>query len=242
MDLKINLIIRLKNLSFNLNSNNSHDEFCVHNRCYLGSKYKLLGFIHGISENINKHIESVADIFAGTGIVADYFNNMNKKIIVNDILKSNFLIYNAFFSDVNINMNKLNTIIKEFNTVQVREENYFSENFGGSFLNNENAKKIGYIREKIDEIENLNFREKSILITSLLYATDKVANTCGHYDAYRRRLDNNNEIKLLMPKTYPHNNHNEIYNKDANDLVKSIEADLIYIDPPYNSRQYGDTY
>jgi adenine-specific DNA-methyltransferase len=234
---------QLKDLTFNDNSKSiSNNEFYIHNRRYLGSKYKLLGFIEMVSNNINKHIESVADIFAGTGIVADYFNNLDKKIIVNDILRSNFLIYTAFFSDINVNLTKMNNIIKEFNSIQVIEENYFSKNFGGSFFSVENAKKIGYIREKISEMENLNFREESILITSLLYATDKVANTCGHYDAYRRKLDTNNEIKLLMPKIYFNNSSNEIYNEDANKIVKSIETDLVYIDPPYNSRQYGDTY
>ena len=39
-----------------------------------------------------------------------------------------------------------------------------------------------------------------------------------------------------------YNQSNEIYNMDANVLVKSINADLVYIDTPYNSRQYGDAY
>ena len=38
------------------------------------------------------------------------------------------------------------------------------------------------------------------------------------------------------------NPNNECYNQDANDLVKNIVADLVYIDPPYNSRQYCDAY
>ena len=29
---------------------------------------------------------------------------------------------------------------------------------------------------------------------------------------------------------------------DANELVREIRADLVYIDPPYNSRQYCDIY
>lgn len=34
----------------------------------------------------------------------------------------------------------------------------------------------------------------------------------------------------------------EIYKDDANNLVKRIKADVVYIDPPYNSRQYSDSY
>ena len=35
----------------------------------------------------------------------------------------------------------------------------------------------------------INSRERALLITSLLYAMDKIANTCGHYDAYRQGAD-----------------------------------------------------
>ncbi|WP_297898181.1 DNA adenine methylase [uncultured Methanobrevibacter sp.] len=236
-----------KTIHFNLNKyefnykNNSQNKFHIQNRRYLGSKYKLLQFIHYVTSNIPSKIETIADIFAGTGIVADYFNN-DKKIIVNDILKSNYLIYNTFFSNDEINMGKLENLIEHFNSTAVQEDNYFSEKFGDSFFTNENARKIGYIREKIESIAGLNFRERCILITSLIYATDKVANTCGHYDAYRRILDTKKKIELMIPNLNQNNNANEIYCMDSNDLVKSINADLVYIDPPYNSRQYGDTY
>ena len=72
---------------------------------------------------------------------------------------------------------------------------------------------------------------------------DKVANTVGHYDAYREKLDQLNELTLKIPLIQTEKNkNNKIYNKDANKLSKKIVADLTYIDPPYNSRQYSDTY
>ena len=72
---------------------------------------------------------------------------------------------------------------------------------------------------------------------------DKVANTVGHYDAYRRKLDSLNELNLLMPELNDElNSGNEIYKEDANKLVRNISADLFYIDTPYNSRQYSDAY
>ncbi|MBZ9570584.1 DNA adenine methylase [Methanobrevibacter sp. TMH8] len=227
---------------FNYNADVSQNRFYIHNRRYLGSKYKLLNFIHWVTFNIPSKIETVADIFAGTGIIADYFNNDNKKIIVNDILKSNYIVYNTFFSNDYFDLDKIKNFINDFNNMEIEETNYFSENFGNSFFTEKNAMKIGNIREQIEELDDLNFREKCILITSLLYATDKVANTCGHYDAYRRSLDMDKDVKLMFPCIKKNNKSNEIYNMDSNELVKSISADLVYIDPPYNSRQYGDTY
>lgn len=76
-----------------------------------------------------------------------------------------------------------------------------------------------------------------------MYAVDKVANTVGHYDAFRKKLDMTNSLKLLLPNIdSSHNINNEIYKMDANKLIRKISCDVLYIDPPYNSRQYSDAY
>lgn len=216
----------------------------VKNRRYLGSKFKLLDFISDVVEKNCDEIETFADIFAGTGVVADYFNLKGKNVYVNDILHSNYLSYLTWFSDEKIDFNKIEYLLKKFNTVDVNEDNYMSLHFGGTYFTIENARKIGFIREEIERNSNyLSERERAILITSLLYAMDKVANTVGHYDAYRRNLDSTKKLNLLIPDYRDrHNNGNKIYKEDANELVKRIEADLVYIDPPYNSRQYSDAY
>lgn len=105
--------------------------------------------------------------------------------------------------------------------------------------------KIGVIREDIENKFNskeINERERAILITSLLYSMDKIANTCGHYDAYIKDGNLNKKLELLLPTPETNLKNNQIFNKDANELVKEISADLVYIDPPYNSRQYCDAY
>lgn len=216
----------------------------INNRRYLGSKYKLLDFIWKVVNENCKDVQSVADIFGGTGVVANRFNSEGKKVIVNDILYSNYLSYWTWFSDEKIDYKKIENIIDQFNEINSISENYVSKNFGGTYFSDFNARKIGYIREEIDKLSNfLTFREQAILITSLLYGMDKVANTVGHYDAYRRKLDSLNDIKLLVPDINDSlNNGNEIYQEDANELVRKITADLFYIDTPYNSRQYGDAY
>ena len=73
---------------------------------------------------------------------------------------------------------------------------------------------------------------------------DKIANTVGHYDAYRMNGNLNRELLLEMPElpSLAINVKNEVYKEDANELVKKIYADVVYIDPPYNSRQYCDAY
>lgn len=218
-------------------------KFNINNRRYLGSKYKLLDFIYTVVNENCENVESVADIFGGTGVVANMFYNNGKSIIVNDLLYSNVISYKAFFDKGEVNIKKIKKIINDFNNIKIQNNNYFSENFGGAFFTNENAIKIGYIRDQIENLKTeITEKEYAVLLTSLIYATDKVANTCGHYDAYREVLDTTKNIKLLIPDIINNKSKVQIFREDANQLVRRIKADLTYIDTPYNSRQYGDAY
>lgn len=221
--------------------------FKLANRRYLGSKTKLLSFIHETIEKEKIQFESFLDLFAGTGSVANSFNDGKRKIILNDILECNRCAYNAFFGSQEIDEGKLKDLIKSFNEADVRKDNYFSDNFSDTFFSRENCRKIGFIRDEIDSLfirEEINSREKDYLITSLLYAMDHIANTVGHYDAYRRGGDLSKEL-ALCPLDVPDaivNANNVIYKEDSNELAKHVQCDLVYIDPPYNSRQYCDSY
>ncbi len=61
---------------------------------------------------------------------------------------------------------------------------------------------------------------------------DKIAKTCGHYDAYRKGADFDKSLELYVPVPQKNNTHNKCYNIDANELVRNIYADLVYIRPP----------
>jgi len=219
--------------------------FDLSNRRFLGSKQKLLDFIESVVDKISPELNTFCDIFAGTGVVGQHFNAPDVKIISNDLLVSNYIPLNAFLSSNRKAPDEETLVgkIKHLNGLAPKEENYFSKHFGGRYFSRENAKKIGAIREEIDNISE-NKKEKYILIASLLYAADKIANTVGHYDAYRKKVYVTKPIKLLIPKI-PNSNtndNNEVYNEDANQLIEKIKCDVLYIDPPYNSRQYSDTY
>lgn len=218
----------------------------INNRRYLGSKYKLLDFINEIIENNCGEYDSVFDVFGGTGVVSNYFSEKGKKIFINDILKSNYCIYRAFLGYERFSENKIKKIIDEYNNISNLEENYFSKNYKNTYFSENDCKKIGYIREDINKKYNeklINEREKYILIASLLYSMDKIANTVGHYDAYRKKQELDDCFEMYnLDINKKQIIRNEIYNMDSNELVKKIKADIIYIDPPYNSRQYGDAY
>ncbi len=216
--------------------------FQIQNRRFLGNKYRLLDFIADVVQAKCGNYESFCDIFAGTGVVGHYFNNGRVKIISNDILYSSYRALRTFLGIINIDLNELERKIDCLNHLTLMQENYFSINYGNTFFTAENARRIGLIRENIDHISDSE-DERHALVTSLIYAADRVANTVGHYDAYRSKLDMTKPLRLLIPEIHPERNRlNEVYREDANNLIRKISSDVLYIDPPYNSRQYSDTY
>ncbi|MFH1890738.1 MAG: DNA repair protein RadC [Candidatus Kuenenbacteria bacterium] len=215
----------------------------LHNRRYIGNKHKLIEWIFSI---INKECSgnSFADVFAGTGVVSAVATKHFKKVLLNDFLHSNYIIYRAFFGKEAWDKNKINGIIKNYNNIYGGdlEDNYFSKNFGGKFFSNNSAKIIGFIRENIEKNKNnLTEREYFMLIASLLYTADKIANTVGHFDAYFKK-DFVNDSFFMKPIDPIDTQEISIFQEDTNVLAKKIKADVVYIDPPYNSRQYSRFY
>ena len=215
----------------------------LHNRRYIGNKHKLIEWIFSI---INKECSgnSFADIFAGTDVVSAVATKHFEKVLINDFLHSNYAIYRAFFGKEAWDKNKIDSIIKSYNNIYGGdlEDNYFSKNFGGKFFSNNSAKIIGFIRENIEENKNnLTEREYFMLIASLLYTADKIANTVGHFDAYFKK-DFVNDSFFMKPIDPIDTQEISIFQEDANILAKKIKADVAYIDPPYNSRQYSRFY
>lgn len=167
-------------------------------------------------------------------------------VYINDILKSNYYSYNTWFGNEKVDVSKIENMIENYNSIEQKKDNYFSVNFGDMYFSKNDAKKIGFIREDIEKKhkrKEINQREKDILVTSLIYSADRIANTVGHYDAYRKNINLDSCFKMYqLDVKNNENSKNKIYNLDSNKLVKDIKADIVYIDPPYNSRQYSDAY
>ena len=216
----------------------------INNRRYLGNKYKLLPFIKKTVESECKSVESVFDIFSGTGAVSSAFQD--KKLITNDIMYSNYICNYAWFSAEEYDENKVAGLIDNYNSMEIHEKNYMTDNFSDTYFSAMDCSKIGYIRQNIEDLfseKRINERERAILITSLLYGMDKIAKTCGHYDAYRKGVEFDTHLELAIPLAkHDNNSQNMCFNVDSNELASEIVADLVYIDPPYNSRQYCDAY
>ena len=222
-----------------------HDNLThIQSRRYLGNKFKLLDFIVKVVAENCTDVKIFADIFAGTGAVASAFKD--RQLIVNDLLYCNHVCHLAWFGGERVHLDNLRGLIDEYNRLEGTCKNYMVKNFANTYFSQADCAKIGFVREDIEAKFNrgaINERERAILIASLIYAMDKIANTCGHYDAYRHGVSFDRNLVIPMLDVPEKNNTaNQCFNEDANELVKRVKANLVYLDPPYNSRQYSDTY
>ena len=216
----------------------------LESRRYIGSKAKLIEWIMNIIRTETKDVHTFFDVFAGTGVVTKAALSSFDYVFTNDFLHSNNIIYKAFFGDGDYDSYKIGDYLDRYNELDptTLPENYFSENFGGKYFEHEVAKLVGYIRQDIeDNKDNLTSKEYCILIATLIYNIDKLANTVGHFEAYIKKPIKHQPLHLRMIESESYENI-EIFKQDSNELARGLIADVAYIDPPYNSRQYCRFY
>ena len=221
--------------------------FGIENRRYIGNKFKLMPWIRELIITNCSGCRSLFDVFAGTGAVSSSLLDLYDEIILNDFLFSNEVIYKGFFGAGKYNAKKLKKLSDLYSNINsLPTSNYVSEKYGDKFFSYADANKIGYIRQNIENLykdKKINKKEYSILLASLLYSADHVANTVGHYDAYIKKQNTNRAFvfELISPIDVA-DKKIRIFREDSNQLVSKIHADIAFIDPPYNSRQYSRFY
>lgn len=229
---------------------------------FIGSKRLLLKHINlAILNNIkkNKSRLTFCDIFSGTSIVSQYFKK-DYRIISNDLLFFSYVLQKVY-----VELNKkpkfknlksiTNNPLSYFNNLENKDltSGFITENFSPAgkakrqYLTKINSMKIDTIRQSINNWlakKLINKNEYYYILCSLIEAVPFVSNIAGTYGAYLKNWDKRSfkELTLNEPIIFDNKNTNKSYNSNANSLIKKISGDILYIDPPYNSRQYLPNY
>lgn len=222
---------------------------------YIGSKHKLSSFIKStiysvVGNNLSDKI--FCDIFAGTGIVGRSFKQEVKKMISNDFEYYSYVLNRNYIGNQKEIPGKEN-YIEKLNNLPLVNDGFIYKNYcmgsgsGRQYFSDNNGKKIDTIRQKIKEWKNSNVIADDLyyfLLASLLESADKIANTASVYGAYLKHLKNSAQKELVMrPASYEFNdNEHQVFNTDSNELIVEINGDVLYLDPPYNARQFGANY
>lgn len=234
---------------------------------YIGSKLSILNYIDDTIQDFadfSNDDVTFCDIFAGTSSVGKYFKNKGYNVISNDIEYYSFVNAKHFIeNNEKITFDKLKKdgiqdVFEYLNNLNDKKgfiyKNYTisgtkNQEYERKYFTEENAIKIDSIRDKIEEWKNnglIEDNEYYYLITCLLEASDKVANTASVYEAFLKNIKKSArktmEIKPLEILTNDKNKKYLVTNKDANVLINEISGDILYMDPPYNTRKYDTNY
>lgn len=230
---------------------------------FIGSKVLLLKKIEeAIKDNIQDAV-SFCDIFAGTASVARYFKK-NYKIISNDHLHFSYVLQRATLANnkcpafkkivEKLKQNPFDYFLKvDIQIKHLKQTPFVYNNYSPTekslrqYFTNENALKIDFIRQTIEEWKNenlLNDNEYYYLLAGLIEAIPFISNIAGTYGAFLKHWDKRAFKKLEMVKLEVEDNgkDNQCFNEDSNELIKYISGDILYVDPPYNHRQYASNY
>lgn len=115
------------------------------------------------------------------------------------------------------------------------------------YFTNENGSKCDAIRMKIErwrEEGRVTEDEYFFLLATLIENIDKVANTASVYGAFLKKIKKSAAKPLVMKPAemvYGEQRH-FVFNEDANELARRLHTDILYMDPPYNHRQYSGNY
>ena len=213
---------------------------------YTGSKREILPALLELIKPLN--VKTVLDGFSGTTRVSQALKQVGYTVYANDIADWSKIFGQCYLLNSKPASYYL-PIIEHLNKLPGKygwfSENYGGEPNGGSAVQEDgrkriwqlhNTKKLDAIREEIDKIAKDEI-EKSVLLTSLIIAMDKVDSSVGHQVSYLKKWAPRayNTMKMEVPRLIVDDKPHEVYQKDIFDLVKDIEVDLAYYDPPYGS-------
>lgn len=263
---------------------------------YIGSKFSLLPDIERVLDTSGVPASGIAlDLFAGTGVVAQFLKRRGHVAYSNDWQYYSYLTcvaniehselpqFRALVGDKywrsRIGNRPSGSRLPVFSTEMVEsaspdspaaqvlsylrevpgESGTFYQTYceGGAcgrlYFSNENGLRIQAIRDHVENWSRAKLitqQERAWLVASLLEGADRVANTASVYGAYLKHVKRSaqNPLKLCMPMPVasPHSEgQHRAFCEDSEHLLRELSdahLTLVYIDPPYNSRQYNANY
>jgi adenine-specific DNA-methyltransferase len=187
-----------------------------------------------------------------------YFSFVLQKAYIENNSQPNFvkLISTIDFPQANLLSEPLHDIISYLNNLPLKEgfiySNYTMEGtktqeIQRNFFSGFNGKKIDTVRTQIEmwKLQSLiNDHEYYLLLASLIETVPFYANISGVYSAFFKKTDPRaiKEMYLREIEICTNSYSNKVYNGDGLDLLKNIKCDVLYLDPPYNHRQYAPNY
>jgi adenine-specific DNA-methyltransferase len=209
---------------------------------YIGSKRLL---VPHIVRAVSTFPESgrVLDLFSGTSRVARGLKETGRYVIANDHLAYASTLARCYVqADADRWLPEASKLIEELSRV-APAPGYFTKAFceDARYFQPKNGARVDAIREEIAS-RDLPSELEAIALVSLMEAADRVDSTTGVQMAYLKQwaARASNDLMLRVPAVLP--GSGEALQLDAVEAAARVEADIAYIDPPYNQHSYMGNY
>lgn len=213
---------------------------------YMGSKQSLIKQIASATSNFE--FESVLDLFSGSGVVSYLFKTMGKKVISNDYMTMNSKLSSALIANSNITLSEkdIDLVLGKSNSV----DSFISDTYKGIYYKDSDNEFIDLVRSNISKLKNKTKRD--LAMSALIRACIKkrprgiFTYTGIRYDDGRKDLKMSFEeqfrkaVELLNNAVFDNEKESKSFNKDS--MKTRLQADLIYIDPPYYNPSSDNEY
>ena len=236
---------------------------------FIGNKERLVNWIYSEICKNNISGKMFFDFFSGTGNVGKFFKEKDYQIVSSDLLFFSYILQKAYLennkypafekllSKLKLKSSKLfadsyELVIEYLNNLKGVNgfiyQNYTPDNKQKRmYFISKNGKKIDAIRQQIENWKNqglITENEYFILLATLIESVPFFANILGVFAAYKKDWDKRalKPFELKKIKIISSNQKHFAYNQNSMDLLNKFEYDIIYLDPPYNQRQYAPNY
>ncbi|MEO0321421.1 MAG: DNA adenine methylase [Myxococcota bacterium] len=210
---------------------------------YLGSKRRLLPVIVAGARALVPERGRALDLFSGTSRVGHALKGAGFHVVANDQLAFAATLARCYVAaDAKRWAEPAASLLRELAEVPARP-GYFTRTFceEARFLQPKNGARVDALRDRIAALD-LPEALEAIALTSLMEAADRVDSTTGVHMAYLKRWAPraHKDLTLRLPALLP--GPGEAIEGDAVDAAGSVDADLAYLDPPYNQHSYLGNY
>jgi adenine-specific DNA-methyltransferase len=239
---------------------------------YIGNKTKLLPFLRRAIARLGIAPGVVHDAFAGTATVGRALKADGWRVHSSDLMTYSYVMQRAYVVASRVDsfrhLAKVDSLVRAALTNRGRErvaaiaehlttgvspiDGFFARNFspagGRMYFTDENARRIDAARTTLHEwyaagvVGDDTFY---VLLAAIIEGADRVANTAGVYAAYIKKWQPNalRPFSIVAEPPVPSRARSVAHQADAIQVAGALgPIDLLYVDPPYNSRQYAGYY
>lgn len=226
---------------------------------YLGHKLNLVAWLEGriLKQTGWESLQGrfIADLFAGSGAVSAHLRSKGARILSNDRELCSAVVTRALVSCQYTD--QLAGVIKALNE-ELKDNKYQIEKIAGFLTLNysplgnrdywtlDNARRMDYLRNRIEQL-SISEHDRDFLLASLISSSDRVKNCCGEYSRFLKKGFQKSALRelLLAPihtNRQPATAGSLCLIDDALTLSLPVAVQCVYLDPPYNERQYSKHY